>query len=115
MRPFAEMVMELLGIAAPGLREIVTEKSSPLNEHLDHQNSKATILDAWDDATRDIDELWPQITPEQFQQTIKLFGQYEGTGISSIFHFLDNEIHHRGQGYVYLRALGVEPPPFWER
>jgi uncharacterized damage-inducible protein DinB len=29
--------------------------------------------------------------------------------------FIDNEVHHRGQGYVYLRALGVEPPPFWER
>ena len=26
-----------------------------------------------------------------------------------------NEIHHRGQGYVYLRALGIEPPPFYER
>ena len=24
-------------------------------------------------------------------------------------------VHHRGQGYVYLRALGIEPPPFWER
>jgi uncharacterized damage-inducible protein DinB len=26
-----------------------------------------------------------------------------------------NEIHHRGQGYVYLRALGIEPPRFYER
>jgi uncharacterized damage-inducible protein DinB len=26
-----------------------------------------------------------------------------------------NEIHHRGQGYVYLRTLGIEPPPFYER
>jgi uncharacterized damage-inducible protein DinB len=24
-------------------------------------------------------------------------------------------IHHRRQGYVFLRALGVEPPPFYER
>jgi hypothetical protein len=30
-------------------------------------------------------------------------------------YWIDNEIHHRGQGYVYLRALGVEPPPFYER
>ena len=28
---------------------------------------------------------------------------------------IDNETHHRGQGYVYLRALGIEPPQFWER
>jgi uncharacterized damage-inducible protein DinB len=32
-----------------------------------------------------------------------------------ILYVVDNEIHHRGQGYVYLCALGVEPPPFWER
>jgi uncharacterized damage-inducible protein DinB len=30
-------------------------------------------------------------------------------------YFLDNEIHHRGQGYVYLRELGVEPPAFYQR
>jgi hypothetical protein len=23
-------------------------------------------------------------------------------------YFIDNEIHHRGQGYVYLRGLGIE-------
>jgi uncharacterized damage-inducible protein DinB len=28
---------------------------------------------------------------------------------------IDNEIHHRGQGYVYLRALGIEPPGFYDR
>lgn len=27
----------------------------------------------------------------------------------------ENEIHHRGQGYIYLRELGIEPPHFWER
>jgi uncharacterized damage-inducible protein DinB len=32
-----------------------------------------------------------------------------------IQYVIDNEIHHRGQGYVYLRELGIEPPPFWER
>jgi len=29
--------------------------------------------------------------------------------------FVDNEIHHRGQGYVYLRSLGITPPGFYER
>ncbi|HEY6509679.1 MAG TPA: hypothetical protein VIY56_16770 [Vicinamibacterales bacterium] len=24
-------------------------------------------------------------------------------------------IHRRGQGTVYLRSLGIEPPPFYER
>jgi len=32
-----------------------------------------------------------------------------------VLYAVDNEIHHRGQGYVYLRALGVAPPAFYER
>jgi uncharacterized damage-inducible protein DinB len=30
-------------------------------------------------------------------------------------YWIDNEIHHRGQAYVYLRALGIEPPAFYDR
>jgi uncharacterized damage-inducible protein DinB len=33
----------------------------------------------------------------------------------AILYAIDNEIHHRAQGYVYLRALDLEPPPFYER
>ncbi len=33
-------------------------------------------------------------------------------GIGTILYAIDNEIHHRGQGYVYLRALTIEPPSF---
>lgn len=24
-------------------------------------------------------------------------------------------LDHRGQGYIYLRSLGIGPPYFWER
>ena len=43
------------------------------------------------------------------------FGQYPGTTHDLILYVIDNEIHHRAQGYVYLRALGIEPPPFYDR
>lgn len=115
MRTFAEMIMELLGIAEPGLREIVTGETAELNEHFDHGNSKAKLLEVWDISTEKINELWSNIPVERFQEKIKTFGQYEGTVLSSLFYFIDNEIHHRGQGYVYLRSLGIEPPFFWER
>jgi uncharacterized damage-inducible protein DinB len=36
-------------------------------------------------------------------------------GIGTIQYAIENEIHHRGQAYVYLRALGIEPPSFWKR
>jgi uncharacterized damage-inducible protein DinB len=109
------MVMELLGIASPGIKEIATGVQAPLNEHVEHGNKKAKILELWDEATNDINMFWVQIKPEDFQKNIKIFGQYEGTVCSSIFYFIDNEIHHRAQGYVYLRSLGIEPPAFYER
>ncbi len=115
MRPFADMITELLSVATQGLREVVTGESAPLNEHLEHRNSQAKVLQAWDEATKDINTLWSQIAPERFQETIKMFGEYESTVRWSIFYFIDNEIHHRGQGYVYLRSLGIEPPAFWDR
>ncbi|REH56177.1 putative damage-inducible protein DinB [Tenacibaculum gallaicum] len=115
MRTFADMVMELLGIAGPGIKEIATGKIQELIEEVDHGNKKAKILELWDEATDEINTYWAQVKPNQFQQNIKIFGQYEGTIWSSIFYFIDNEIHHRGQGYVYLRALGIEPPFFYER
>lgn len=115
MRTFAEMVMELLGIAAPGIREIATGISAPLNEHLEHGYKKDRLLELWDKATAEINTYWSQIKEEQFQQNIKIFGQYDGTVMSSILYFIDNEIHHRGQAYVYLRSLGIEPPAFYER
>lgn len=114
MRPFAALVKELLAIAVPGLGEMVEGEVNPLSEDL-QVGSKAELLKLWDEATEGIDTLWTRITPERFQETINLFGQYEGTVLSSIIYFIENEIHHRGQGYVYLRALDIQPPFFWER
>ena len=51
----------------------------------------------------------------RFEAVDTAFGQYEGVIYGLLLYWIDNEIHHRGQGYVYLRALGIEPPPFWER
>ncbi|NTS39788.1 damage-inducible protein DinB [Flavisolibacter sp. BT320] len=115
MRPFGAMVMELLGIAVPGLQEVVTGNTTKLNEQFDHGNQKAKLLELWDAATVEIDALFRQIPAERFHETINLFGMYENSVWSSVYYFIDNEIHHRGQGYVYLRALGIEPPPFWDR
>jgi uncharacterized damage-inducible protein DinB len=76
---------------------------------------KADVLTAWDESTRQLDALFPRIPPARFQEQLTAFGQYPGILHSLILYVIDNEIHHRGQGYVYLRALGIEPPPFYER
>ena len=62
-----------------------------------------------------VDALWPTIPAQRFQEVDKAFGQWEMSIYALFLYVVDNEIHHRGQGYVYLRSLGIEPPPFYER
>ncbi len=113
MRPFSALAMEFLGMAVPTVRGIVTGEWSAYEEP--NPTTKAEILRQWDDSTAEIDRLWAQIAPHRFQETDTAFGQYTMPVYGLIHYVIDNEVHHRGQGYVYLRALGVEPPPFWER
>jgi len=115
MRPFADLAKELLAIASPGLKEIVSNESVAFDEKRTDIKTKAAILKAWDESTVLINQYFGQISEERFRQTHNLFGQYEFPIYQNILYFIDNEVHHRGQGYVYLRALGIEPPFFWER
>ena len=115
MRPFSKLTTELLSIAVPGLKGIVNRNTQPYLEEIGELTTKLQFLQKWDQATEEINQFWAQIPVEDFSKTFNLFGQYEFPIIDNILYFVDNEIHHRGQGYVYLRALGIEPPLFWER
>jgi len=115
MRPFSEMAKELLAIAAPGLKEIINNDSVPFDEKRADIKTKADILKAWDESTVLINQYFNQVSEERFRENHNLFGQYEFPVYQNILYFIDNEIHHRGQGFVYLRTLGIEPPFFWER
>ena len=120
MRPFSELVMEMIVMAVPGLEGVITGKwisGEETNELFSRRapGTKAEVLKLWDETTEKINELWPQIPPHRFQDVDRAFGMYEGTIFFTIFYWIDNEIHHRGQGYVYLRSLGIEPPAFWDR
>ena len=116
MRPFGELAKELLSIAVPGLRGIVARSGEGYTEKgLGTITTKEALLKKWDEDTPQIDVLFSQIPEADFHETFNLFGQFNFPIIENIFYFIDNEIHHRGQGYVYLRALGIQPPFFWER
>jgi len=118
MRPFAVLAKELLSIAVPGLAGIVNRTEEGYEENGASQSAittKEALLRQWDADTPRIEELFNQIPEADFHQTFNLFGQFNFPIIENIFYFIDNEIHHRGQGYVYLRALGIQPPFFWER
>jgi uncharacterized damage-inducible protein DinB len=115
MRPFAQLSVELLSIGGPALKAIVNNEINTYDESGLSLTSKEQILQKWDEQSDVINEYFNQIPLERFSETFNLFGQYEFPIIDNIFYFIDNEIHHRAQGFVYLRALGIEPPKFWER
>ena len=113
MRPFSGLAMEFIGMAVPTLEGVITGKWSQYAGA--KATTKAELLEQWDEATSRIDELWPKIPAERFQEVDTAFGQWKMAIYDLLLYIRDNEIHHRGQGYVYLRSLGIEPPPFWER
>jgi uncharacterized damage-inducible protein DinB len=114
MRPFSELVYEFLGMAAPGLSGIATGKWEKWADAA-KVNTKKELLALWDEATEQINQIWPTVPAHRWQEQDVAFGQWPGSGISFLYYFIDNEIHHRGQAYVYLRSLGIEPPAFWDR
>ncbi|MGO1245712.1 MAG: DinB family protein [Sphingobacterium sp.] len=114
MRPFADMVKELLSIGLPGLLSILENSEEPFNHDLPFQN-KAELLEEWDRQTPLISETLEQIDESRFSEKFNLFGAFNFPIEQNLLYFVDNEIHHRGQGFVYLRTLGIEPPMFWDR
>jgi len=113
MRTFGELALELTSMAEPMVRGVATGDWN--TSFARDAQPKADILRRWDESTQKLDELWKTIPPEKFGEHMTAFGQYPGIAHDLILYVIDNEVHHRGQGYVYLRALGIEPPPFYER
>jgi uncharacterized damage-inducible protein DinB len=120
MRCFADMMKEILDISAPGVKGIATGEWPASDGSWSHNakevaGSKTEFLKLWDQATEEINAYWLLISEDRFQETVLAFGQYEGRVYDTILYFIDNEVHHRAQGTVYLRGLGIEPPAFWNR
>ena len=112
MRPFGALALELIGIGVPMMRGIVTDEWTQAARN---EVPKAELLRLWDADTEELTRLWKQMPEERFQEERTAFGQWPGKVYVLILYAIDNEIHHRGQGTVYLRALGIEPPAFYER
>jgi hypothetical protein len=113
MRPFGEFVIEFLNMQEPVVHGVATGEWR--REPFTRPFTKAELISLWDRATAAIQAAFPTIPIHRFNEVDKAFGMWEGTGIASILYAIDNEIHHRGQAYVYLRALGIAPPAFPDR
>jgi uncharacterized damage-inducible protein DinB len=112
MRPFAVLATEMLRMAVPIAEGVATGEWKDVKVE---PKTRADILKLWDESTTELDRVFKSIPMRRFQEVDTAFGQWKGTGIWMILYAIDNEIHHRGQGYVYLRSLGIDPPPFYDR
>lgn len=118
MRPCSALIDEVLQMADQSMQGVVSGQWPSFGEGSEASpkaTTKEQVLTQWDRVTETINTHWPQISPARFQEVDKAFGLYEGPIYWFLFYLIDNEIHHRGQAYVYLRTLGVEPPAFWDR
>ncbi len=115
MRPFSKMVTEMLGIEKAYVRGIALNEWEWKPGEFDI-SKKNDLLAACEKVRNETLELWDKISEERLASVEKdpFFGP-EMSHFSRLMYALENEIHHRGQGYVYLRALGIEPPAFFER
>ena len=112
MRPFSELALEMIRLAEGGMRGLT---SSAWDVTLPHVTTKADLLRLWDRTTQTIDDYWVMLPEDWYRRPYAAFGLWEAPGHSHVFYWIDNEIHHRGQAYVYLRSLGIAPPAFYER
>ncbi len=123
MRPMGQLALELLSMAEPFLREVAGEPTQDFGALMQGiteavtkaERPRAELLRRWDESTAAIERLWATIPAGRFQERMNCFGAYESQVFDLLLYVIDNEVHHRAQGYVYLRALGIEPPHFWER
>ncbi|TVR61028.1 MAG: damage-inducible protein DinB [Gemmatimonadales bacterium] len=115
LRTFGKMACEILTVSASMARGVASGRWDDLDRLGEGPVTKAELLAAWDRTDSEIERLWDQITPERLDEVDLAFGRYPGRTRDHLLYALDNEVHHRAQGSVYLRAMGVEPPRFWER
>ena len=94
-----------------GFKEKFQEKHTLFLEG-NFPTTKAEVLALWDRATEILDREWKEVG--DFTQPLTIY-QMTFSFAQWILYFIENESHHRGQGYTYLRALQIEPPFFWGR
>jgi uncharacterized damage-inducible protein DinB len=116
MRSFGAIMDEVVSLTEPLLHGAATgEWSWPPRGAGTGSTTREALLEALERADAAIAETLPRVAPERFlAHDTPVPGRTESV-IATLLYFIDNEVHHRGQGYVYLRLLAIEPPPFYVR
>lgn len=117
MRSFGALALEVIHMVVPTLEGLATGNwDNPDWEEIARSRAtKADVLALWDETTEALQARWNRLPGATFHEVHNVFGYMTEPGSIVVLYLIDNEIHHRAQGYVYLRLLGIEPPAFPER
>lgn len=118
MRSFGVLALEVIHMVAPTLEGLISGSwREPDWDAVkkEQQPTKADLLALWDETAGVLHRRWPELPETTFHETHTAFGQWTMPGSDLVLYLIDNEVHHRAQGYVYLRLLEIEPPAFYER
>ncbi|WP_251025047.1 MULTISPECIES: DinB family protein [unclassified Bacillus (in: firmicutes)] len=115
LRPFAEMVKEVMNIETGYMRGIALGIWE-FPDSFSVISTKEDLISACEAVRVETRKLWEEMTEETLGVVEKdpFFGPSQ-SHFDRLQYALENEIHHRGQGYIYLRTLGIEPPEFFVR
>jgi uncharacterized damage-inducible protein DinB len=113
MRTFGEIANEIITVETYTLNGIASGNWAWKQGEV--LMNKDALLAAFAQRENSAKELWSKLTSERIQAVEKDAMELTWSNRDRLLYMLDNEIHHRAQGYVYLRQLGIEPPAFYER
>ena len=112
IRSFGQLCWEIHGQSEEVVVGLVEGRwSSPTWEALP-STRKADLLQAWDALSARIETEIPGVPPARYEQQSSFHRENE-PALEIALGEIANEIHHRGQGMVYLRLLSIQPPDFW--
>ena len=118
MRSFRKLLLEIWGMERVYARGLATEEWEFQLLPESYNTCAVEELMAFGRGVRqETRRLWPSVTEESLskQRQTPFEGHPKGRAIEWLTYALENEVHHRAQGYVYLRLLGLEPPAFYIR
>lgn len=112
MRSFADQMLHLTdanySFVSTATHEEVPADRKELEKIDDKSKANVTqlVLSGYDYVINGVKKM----TPEQLEETVKLFDRFEITGAGVLNKCFEHQTHHRGQTTVYLRLAGVKPP-----
>lgn len=111
-RSFADQMLHLTE-ANFGFAAAATETHAPVGQgelEKTEDKSKARVITLVNTGYDFVIDALKKMTPEQLQESITLFGQFEMTREAAFRKCFEHQTHHRGQTTIYLRLSGVTPP-----